>query len=223
MMKFKVYYAKDVDGQKEKIIKLSDVNDLIDENITTYKDVYVKGVTDLLEEEMNKGGLDPYALCIEGQTPAYDKATKINKKAHSLNDDLATLDKKIESCLHKQRSKELEDLSVAISEAIDEHQAKLNDYNKKSTALKDQWDNVRSAQINCNNRGISYTTTKGMNYGYREYTNLLGETTATITEPYAAENSFDDDIETERQEIENLGKKKEEVDTEASQEKGKVA
>lgn len=220
-MEFIVHNAADVDAQKERIIKYEDVSSLVEGDISIYEEVYVKGVTDLLEEEMSGGGLDPYALCIEGETPAYDKAQQVNTKAQSLKADISSLKSKVEADCYKQREKELKQLSAAIQVAIEEHKTKKEDYEAKDKELKAQWDQVRAAQASCSSRGITAYTKQGLlGYSYSE-TTILGITTATITLPIP-ENSWEDEIQRETEQIQKLTEKKQEVDTEATSASGKA-
>lgn len=226
-MEFIVHNAEDVDGQKEKVIKYEDVSSLVEEDIATYEGVYVKGVTDLLEEEMSGGGLDPYALCIEGETPAYDKAQKLNTKSQSLKADISSLKSKVEADCYKQRAKELKQLSAAIQVAIEEHQAKKTDYESKDKALKAEWQKVRGAEANCQNAGMQYSTKINYfgGYSYEEVSALTLNGTnvkAIIGMPQLPENTWEDDIQKETEQIEKLNAKKQEVDAEATSASGKA-
>lgn len=219
-MEFKVKNAEDVPSEKEKIIKLSEVNDAIEEELNTYKNVYLKGSTDLLNEEMTSGGLDQYALCIEGRTPAFDKAKQTLQSANDLTEEVDALKKEIETCCHKQRGKELRKLATAITEAIDKHTAQKEKYEEWKKNLISQWDSVRASKANCQATGIQYVIQQGLCYGYSE-SNYLGVRSARITTPIP-ENSYDDDIAREQKEIEKLKTAKTEIEAEASTEEGEA-
>lgn len=227
-MEFIVHNAEDVDSQKEKIIKYEDVSSLVEEDISTYEDVYVKGVTDLLEEEMSGGGLDPYALCIEGETPAFDKAEQLNTKSQSLKADISSLKSKVEADCYKQRAKELKQLSAAIQKAIEEHETKKADFETKDENLKAEWAKVDNAKENC--AGMKIVTNASL-LGF--YLNISEEKllwppdspstkTATIGTPVLPRNAWEDDIQKEADEIQKLKAKQTEVDAEATSASGKA-
>lgn len=219
-MEFKVKNAEDVPSEKEKIIKLSEANDAIEEELSTYKDVYLKGSMDLLNEEITGGGLDQYALCIEGRTPAFDKAKQTLQSANDLAEAADALEKEIETCCHKQRGAELRKLATAITEAIDKHTAQKVKYEERKKNLISQWDNVRASEANCQAAGIQYIIQQDLGYAYSEF-NYLGVRSARITTPIP-ENSYDDDIAREEKEIEKLTTAKTEIEAEASKEEGEA-
>lgn len=225
-MEFKVENAEDVDGQKEKIIKWKDITTLIDENIETFKKCYIKETTDLLNQEMTNGGLSPYALCIEGQTPIFDETQKLNVKANELTADMSALDTEIQTCYHKQRAKELRKLSTAIQTAIDTHNNKLEDYKKKSTALKGTWAKIEALKSSCKEQGIKYQVDafnlSNSYSSYQQMNSLSGEVTVIIKAPALKADAYEDDIDREKKEVEKLTAAKNTIDTEASKEEGEV-
>lgn len=225
-MEFKVENAEDVDGQKEKIIKWKDITTLIDENIETFKKCYIKETTDLLNQEMTNGGLSPYALCIEGQTPIFDETQKLNVKANELTADMSALDTEIQTCYHKQRAKELRKLSTAIQTAIDTHNNKLEDYKKKSTALKGTWAKIEALKSSCKEQGIKYQVDafnlSNSYSSYQQMNSLTREVTVIIKAPALKADAYEDDIDREKKEVEKLTAAKNTIDTEASKEEGEV-
>lgn len=225
-MEFKVENAEDVDGQKEKIIKWKDITTLIDENIETFKKCYIKETTDLLNQEMTNGGLSPYALCIEGQTPIFDETQKLNVKANELTADMSALDTEIQTCYHKQRAKELRKLSTAIQTAIDTHNNKLEDYKKKSTALKGTWAKIEALKSSCKQQGIKYQVDafnlSNSYSSYQQMNSLTREVTVIIKAPALKADAYEDDIDRETKEVEKLTAAKNTIDTEASKEEGEV-
>ena len=225
-MEFKVENAEDVDGQKEKIIKWKDITTLIDENIETFKKCYIKETTDLLNQEMTNGGLSPYALCIEGQTPIFDETQKLNVKANELTADMSALDTEIQTCYHKQRAKELRKLSTAIQTAIDTHNNKLEDYKKKSTALKGTWAKIEALKSSCKEQGIKYQVDafnlSNSYSSYQQMNSLTREVTVIIKAPALKADAYEDDIDRETKEVEKLTAAKNTIDTEASKEEGEV-
>lgn len=225
-MEFKVENAEDVDGQKEKIIKWKDITTLIDENIETFKKCYIKETTDLLNQEMTNGGLSPYALCIEGQTPIFDETQKLNVKANELTADMSALDTEIQTCYHKQRAKELRKLSTAIQTAIDTHNNKLEDYKKKSTALKGTWAKIEALKSSCKQQGIKYQVDafnlSNSYSSYQQMNSLTREVTVIIKAPALKADAYEDDIDREKKEVEKLTAAKNTIDTEASKEEGEV-
>ena len=225
-MEFKVENAEDVDGQKEKIIKWKDITTLIDENIETFKKCYIKETTDLLNQEMTNGGLSTYALCIEGQTPIFDETQKLNVKANELTADMSALDTEIQTCYHKQRAKELRKLSTAIQTAIDTHNNKLEDYKKKSTALKGTWAKIEALKSSCKEQGIKYQVDafnlSNSYSSYQQMNSLTREVTVIIKAPALKADAYEDDIDREKKEVEKLTAAKNTIDTEASKEEGEV-
>ena len=225
-MEFKVENAEDVDGQKEKIIKWKDITTLIDENIETFKKCYIKETTDLLNQEMTNGGLSPYALCIEGQTPIFDETQKLNVKANELTADMSALDTEIQTCYHKQRAKELRKLSTAIQTAIDTHNNKLEDYKKKSTALNGTWAKIEALKSSCKEQGIKYQVDafnlSNSYSSYQQMNSLTREVTVIIKAPALKADAYEDDIDREKKEVEKLTAAKNTIDTEASKEEGEV-
>lgn len=228
-MEFKVKNAEDVEGQKDKIIKEKDVTDAIEESIDTYKEAYIKTVTEQLDEEMKTGGLSPYALCIEGQTPLYDQAAKLNIRANNLTTSINNLEKKIKSCYHKQRALELRKLSKAISKAMTEHEKKRDDYIILNNQINKAWDEIDALKQDCKSKGIQYKESPTLlaNYGYSSpwsystYT-VFGQTTITICVPGQQRNAYKDKIDLENQEISKLQNQKNIIDKEANTEESEA-
>lgn len=223
-MEFVVQNAADVDGQYDKIIKWSDVTSVIDEGINTFQEVYIGGITDMLNEEMSNGGLNPYALCIEGETPAYEKANALDGKVQTLSEDVGTLNSKIESAYNEQRANELKKLSSAIGEAITQHKTKRDDYQAKANALAIEWDKVDAEKSKCSTAGTKYIMNKNYlsNVCSAGWEQSLGEPIYKIYTPFTERNYYDDDIQKEQKEIDDLNERKTSIDSEESTTRGKV-
>lgn len=211
-MEFIVKNAADVDGQMDKIIKWADVNSLVTEDKNTYKEVYIDELTDMLQIEMEKG-LSPYALCINGECPAYDRASKLSIEANSLNVDLSSLMQNIKSDCYKQRKKELQQLSEAVIKAIQEHEAKKKEFQQKANALKAVWNEIHSIVASYSSRNITVLTNyslsanPSMDYTVKEQKDFSGKVISAQIDTPIPENSYDDDIAREENEIKLLTEK----------------
>lgn len=145
-MDFIVKDAKDVPGQEDLIIKWSQVTAAYEDSISVLQNNYLNGINELINDEIATGGLDPYALCIEGDTPAYDRAGKIQIATSELNNDISEFKSSVEKAYEKQRKDEYKKLKEAIHRAVEEHNSKLAEYKSLDVSLKRQWAEYESAK-----------------------------------------------------------------------------
>ena len=145
-MDFIVKDAKDVPGQEDLIIKWSQVTAAYEDSISVLQNNYLNGINELINDEIATGGLDPYALCIEGDTPAYDRAGKIQIATSELNNDISEFKSSVKKAYEEQRKDEYKKLAEKILNAKAEHENKLAEYESLNVSLNSQWNEYESAK-----------------------------------------------------------------------------
>lgn len=145
-----VTYADEIEGFLSKSKQLSST---YAEGVTSYLDCYEDAIS---KEQMSGKGLSPYALCIEGVSPAYDKAEEAKSKISNLRSSLTSISSKISSVAEKQAEVERAKLSKAINFRILEERNNLAIAKDIEEGNKLYWE--------CRNRGIDSP------YQFRFYT-----------------------------------------------------
>ncbi len=123
-MEFKVNSVSDVDAVKEQIIKIDRAYNIVNGWSGAETSHLVNLLKSLEEEESH--GLSPYAFCINGEMPIYQKAQELINQIEEAKLAVSNLTVEVLDAATMQRIRELQKLKTAINELMEETREKIS-------------------------------------------------------------------------------------------------